>query len=320
MLVPSINFNQKVSSTSHILGLGGIVKDFDPSIIHLQSHLNTTAISTIRIAKKLSIPVVTTIHGVSAKINPLWDFGQFVYLNTFCRYFVFKMSTRVICLTNSNAQDLLRLGCSPDKLSIIPNGVDLSIFKPACDIKSNNLVVWHGWLVPNKGLEYLIEALYFVINNGCPSIKLFLIGDGPLKKYLINLVNRLHLNSNVVFVGKLALNEIPKYLQQANVYVYPSLREGMPWALLEAMACGVPIVGSDIPGIRDVITHGKNGLLVPPKDSLALAKAIMSLMVDSDLRYQLGHKGWELAVKEYDWAKICNKVEEIYHDALLSNS
>jgi glycosyltransferase involved in cell wall biosynthesis len=124
------------------------------------------------------------------------------------------------------------------------------------------------------------------------------------------------LEKNVVFKGLVLHDEMPRLIGTTSICVLPSLKEGMPYALLEAMACGKPVIGSNIHGINDVISHGDNGILVPPRNPEALADAILTLMADRDLRRKLGHNARQLMVEKYSWAEISARIEGIYREAM----
>lgn len=314
-LLPSLDFSypRKVTSSSIVLGLEDLLKRLSPDVIHIQTHLNFTAIRTLQIANKLGIPTITTIHGVTAKINPLIDAAQLAYLRTIGSM-ISKYSFKVVALTLQDQKTLVHLGWNSNKIIIIPNGVDTELFTRGKN-SDPQLIAWHGRFVAQKGLEYLIQAASLIVKNGYPNIKFALVGEGPLKQNIALMAERLGVSKNIIFVGRLpSLKDIPVFLNQANFYVLPSLREGMPWALLEAMACGKPVIGSDISGINDVITHGKNGLIVPPRNSTALANSILLLLNNDKLRHDLGQNARQLMAEKYSWKIINERIEKIYSD------
>jgi glycosyltransferase involved in cell wall biosynthesis len=318
-LLPSINFpyRSKVSSSSYVLGLQNFIENIEPDILHIQTHLNLTVINAVRSARKLHVPAVTTIHGVTAKINPLIDAAQLAYLRTFGGI-IFENSHKIICLTKQDCFEVMQLGCSPDKIVVVPNGVDTELFKPN-GVPDGTLIAWHGRFVAQKGLEHLIKAAALVVRGGHPEVKFALVGDGPLKRKMMLMVEELGLTKNILFIGRLpSLKSIELFLNKATVYVLPSLREGMPWALLEAMACGKPVVGSDISGINDVITNGQNGFLVPPMDPEALANAILQLLNDEKLRRRLSQNARQLMAEKYSWDIISKRIEKVYSEAMES--
>jgi len=147
-------------------------------------------------------------------------------------------------------------------------------------------------------------------------VKLALGGDGPLRNNLQNFVNRLGLQKNIIFLGAINHVEVANILSKSSIFVFPSLKEGMPRALLEAMACGTAVIGSNVSGIKDIVRHECNGILVPPRDPVALTDAILTLLKDENLRRFLGQNARELMVKKYNWDKVTDKLEEVYYEAV----
>jgi len=204
----------------------------------------------------------------------------------------------------------------PGYYNIIPNGVDLEHFSPDvspidefCDGKLNILFV--GRLEKRKGLNYLLEA-YKRIKQEIPNSRLIVVGPGTrLRKKYERWVRHSGLQ-DVVFVGYTSYDELPRYYKTADIYCSPATgRESFGIVLLEAMAIGKPVVASNIEGYANVITHGVDGLLVPPKNTEMLARALISLMADKSLRQQMGARGIEKA-KEYSWEHIAHRVLSYY--------
>jgi glycosyltransferase involved in cell wall biosynthesis len=216
-------------------------------------------------------------------------------------------------LTESDAKEIQNCGCPSEKIRIIPNGVDVEKFKP-CDEVINNVVFWGGRFIQTKGLEYLIKALYLVVKK--EPVKLIMAGDGPLFFKINNMVKHFGLERNVVFKSRVPHSEIPRLIGVASICALPSVKEGMPYVLLEAMSCGKSVIGSDISGINDVITHGKNGILVPPENPEALANAIILLLENKSLRTKLGQNARQLMVEKYSWDVITKKIEKAYYETI----
>ncbi len=211
----------------------------------------------------------------------------------------------------------------PGYYNIIPNGVDLESFSPDvspvdefCDGKLNILFV--GRLESRKGLNYLIKA-YKEIKEEFPNSRLIIVGPGTrLRRKYEKHVRRSGLK-DVVFVGYVSYNELPRYYKTADIFCSPATgRESFGIVLLEAMAVGKPIVASNIDGYASIITHGVEGLLVPPKDKGVLAQALISLMTDESLRHEMGAKG-RLKAQDYGWEHITQRVFN-YYVRLLSES
>jgi len=204
----------------------------------------------------------------------------------------------------------------PGYYNIIPNGIDLDHFSPDvapieefCDGKQNILFV--GRLESRKGVNYLIKA-YQRVKQEIPNSRLIVVGPGtrPRKKY--EKWTMRHGLKDVVFVGYASYAELPRYYKTADVFCAPATsRESFGIVLLEAMAVGKPIVATNIGGYASVVTHGEEGLLVPPKDSRGLAQALISVMSDDTLRQQMGARGRHKA-GEYSWERVAQRVFDYY--------
>ncbi len=208
----------------------------------------------------------------------------------------------------------------PGDYDIIPNGVDLEQFSPSVspieefdDGKLNILFV--GRLERRKGLTYLIKA-YHKVKQEIPNSRLIVVGPGTrLRKKYEKWVKQ-HGLKDVVFVGFAASADLPRYYQTADVFCSPATsRESFGIILLEAMALGKPVVATNIAGYASVVTHGEEGLLVPPRDSVALAKTLITVMRDEALRKRMGAKGI-LKAKQYSWEQVARRVFNDYNRVL----
>ncbi len=313
-LLPGLNmpFPQKVANP-YLFNFSSFVNRLDSDILHVHQLLKLTALSTAMACRRTKTPFVVTIHGVVATSGSLIEASQRDYYRSIGKL-ICKKSSRVICLTETDASQMMNLGCPPEKIRVVPNGVDCSRFKPDGSV-IDNTIFWGGRFVPQKGLQYLIEALKLVTKKN-PDVKLILTGDGVLFPKITKLVHELGLSGNVVFKGSVPFDDLPRIINSASMCVLPSLMEGMPRALLEVMACGKPVVSCDIPGINDVITHNKNGLLVPPRNSLALAEAIFTLLREKDLQQKLGQNARQLMFEKYSWRMVNDRIEKVYSEAI----
>ena len=200
---------------------------------------------------------------------------------------------------------------------IIPNGIDLEHFSPDvlpieefCDGKQN--ILFLGRLEFRKGLNYLLKA-YLEVKQEIPNSRLIVVGPGTrLRKRYERWVRRHHLEDDVIFVGFVSESDKPRYYKTADIFCAPATsRESQGIVLLEAMAVGKPIVASNIEGYATVVTHGEDGLLVPPADNRNLAWALISLMNDESLRQQMGANGRSKAIG-YSWENISRRVLDYY--------
>ena len=208
----------------------------------------------------------------------------------------------------------------PADYNIIPNGIDTRHFSPKvapidelCDGKLNILFV--GRLEKRKGADYLLRA-YERVKRDIPNSRLIIVGPGTkLRDKYEKQVKKRSLK-DVVFVGRTSHEELPRYYKTADVFCTPATGwESFGIVLLEAMAVGKPIVASNIEGYASILTHGAEGLLVPPKDEKSLAQALTSLLNDEKLRQEMGAKGI-LKAKEYDWKNVAQRVEALYGKVL----
>ena len=208
----------------------------------------------------------------------------------------------------------------PGEYEIIPNGVDTERFTPDvapmeqyCDGKQN--ILFLGRLEHRKGLKYLLEA-YRLVKKEIPNSRLIVVGPGTrLRKGYESFVQQNHLE-DVVFVGYIPEEDKPRYFKTADVYCAPSTgHESQGIVLLEAMAVGTPIVASNLEGYAGVVTHGQEGLLVPPKNSAELAKALIFLLRDKSLRQKMGARG-RITAEQYSWERVARRVCDYYNKVL----
>ena len=206
----------------------------------------------------------------------------------------------------------------PGDYLIIPHGVDLECFSTEvspienfCDGKRNILFV--GRLEERKGIGYLLKA-YERVQKEFPQSRLIIVGPGDNYPYKRR-VNERKLE-DVVFTGYVSYTDIPRYYRTADIFCIPAVgQESFGIVLLEAMAAGKPIIASNIEGYANVVTHGVEGLLVPPKDEQALAHALLSLLNDQALCQQMSNRGRSKA-ERHSWESIAQRTMDYYLELL----
>ncbi len=204
----------------------------------------------------------------------------------------------------------------PGEYEIIPNGVELEHFSPDvppiddfCDGKVNILFV--GRMEKRKGFKYLLEA-YSLVKQQLDNCRLIVVGPGTVLRSRYEATVLEEGIKDVVFVGYAPYEELPRFYRTADIFCAPATEcESFGLILLEAMAVGKPIIASDIEGYTSLLTHGTEGLLVPPKDKEALATALLTLIKDKTLRKQMGANGI-LKAQDYSWENVTKKVLEYY--------
>lgn len=206
-------------------------------------------------------------------------------------HLIFKIASGVICVSK-DLEDIA-LSFRATNTIVIPAPLDLSGFHERNLSKENRQVITVARLIPIKGISYLIKAMTSV-----KDAKLLIIGDGSERRMLERLALKLGLGNNVSFIGWIDHGYLFwEYLQQSTVFVLPSLSEGCPRAIIEAMACGLPVVATKVGGVSEVIVDGVNGFFVPPRDEKALAEAIEKALSDTNFQKEASVKNREMAKK-----------------------
>lgn len=300
----------------YLVKLSEAISGNSHDLFHAISHLFLPAFASIRKAKSLHIPSIVSVHGVLAQRDPFTNFLQYSYMLSLGSY-VRDKSTIVHCVTKSDADLMINLGCKPEKIVVLPNPVDTEVFQPGYLARSNQ-IIWAGRFVPEKGLEYLIQAFRLVLNYK-KEVRLVLVGDGPEKPKIVALVNSLGLQKNVFFEVPLDSRGIASQLSESALFVLPSVREGFPRILLEAMSCAKPVVAFKIPGIKEIVKNDYNGILVKLRDAKSLAKAILELLEDNDRARHLSSNARETIVEHHTWDKYLAKLDRVYEMALSMN-
>jgi glycosyltransferase involved in cell wall biosynthesis len=230
----------------------------------------------------------------------------------------------IITLTKREKDDHIQFDISKShKFAVIHSGVNLEDFSKnfvnSDELKrdlgipiTDSIVGTVGRLVEIKGHRYLLDAARLVLNK-LPNVTFLLIGDGHLMTELINHASALGIKNKVIFGGW--RGDVAQLINAFDIFVLPSLNEGMGRVLVEAMAMGKPIVASDIGGIPDLVKDGTNGILFPPRDVHAMAEAIMKLLLDRELARKMGKEG-ERTSLNYDTGVMVKNIERLYEDVL----
>lgn len=235
-----------------------------------------------------------------------------------------KITDKIVAVSESIKKDIVKHDkINPSKIVVIHNGVDILRFNPEniflnvrgeLSINDNDVVVgFVGRLVPAKGLQYLIEAIS-IIQLKVENIKLLIVGEGSLIYSLKNKARELGIKESVIFTGK--RRDIPEVLSCIDIFVMPSVAEGLPNSLLEAMAMGKPIVATTVGGIPEIIENEINGLIISPEDPESLASAIKFFIGNKGLAEKLGQAAKEFVLRKYSIKAIAVQWECLYKSLL----
>jgi glycosyltransferase involved in cell wall biosynthesis len=189
--------------------------------------------------------------------------------------------------------------------------------KNELNIKSSDrIIISVSRLVEKNGIRHLVDAIKLLITNYQSPIKLLILGSGSLENKLKTQVKNLKLEKSVLFLGDIPNEKVPQYLAIADVFARPSLSEGLGTAFLEAMACGVPIIGTRVGGIPDFLVERETGLFCEAKNPQNIAEKIKILLDDENLRQKLIANGRKLVEEKYDWNKIAVQMKDIFNKLL----
>lgn len=279
-------------------------------IIHAHSHLYFSTVLCALARRLGSSPLVITNHGLISQTAPMWL--QKIYIPTVGKW-TYNAADTVICYTDTERSQLINLGINPEKIVVIHNGVNTEIFAPAKSIPDKKQILWIGKYVPGKGVEYLIKG-FQLFSQDHPDYQLVMVGRGPLKDTYIETIQELGIAEKVVFKDFVPNNDLPKYYQESQIFVLPSLEEGVPRTILEAMSCGVPVICTRLPQLVDIVSG--SGLLVPTKDSQAIADALSQVVSDPAFSLSLGENGRKRVLSDYSWEDTVRKTLDLYRAVL----
>ncbi|MDD3086703.1 MAG: glycosyltransferase family 4 protein [Patescibacteria group bacterium] len=254
------------------------------------------------IAMKLRLPYIVSLRGSDVPFyNP-----RFAKLDKLVFYRLSRQIWRRARAVIANSEDLKRLAVKTfaGEIDVIPNGVDTSEFKPAKSKKTTRKIrlISTGRLIARKGYQYLIPAI-----KGLKNVELTLVGGGDLRSELDELARKNQAKVN--FAGEVKHEEIVKYLQNSDIFVLPSLNEGMSNSILEAMACGLPIITTNTGGSKELIDG--NGFVIKKKSIASIKKTLERYLKSRDLIRKHGEKSREIALG-MSWENVSYKYKKIY--------
>lgn len=234
-------------------------------------------------------------------------------------------SATEIASTSYAMKEQTRKFVSNKKIHITPFGIDLEKFFQDKSVQTSNTINVGivKKLEETYGIEYLIKGFKILLDRVndldyelSKILKLTIVGGGSQKDYLINLTKKLGIQKSTEFIGIIPHKEVPSYLNEFDIFCAPSIIESFGVAVIEASACELPVVVSNVGGLPEVVDNGKTGYVVPPKDSKAIADKLYELVFDESKRKSMGNKGRKKVTELYDWEKNVDKMETIYQDLI----
>ncbi|MHB1605955.1 MAG: glycosyltransferase [Leptospirales bacterium] len=304
----SVHFRTPSQFAEQARRLKDLIRQVNPTVLAPQS-IRASWICH-KAAKDLPIVRVTTVHNIHRTINALW---AGVILN--------RASHLVIFESDHEHRRITRLGLSKKKTLVIPSGIDTETFFRTDEsthrlrteipgLEAGDVVFGCvARLAVEKSHKDLLAA-FAILRKTYPRSHLVLVGDGPLRPDLEAQSNMLGISSHVHFVGQ--RSNIRDYLNLFDVFVLSSIRESLPRAAREAMACGLPVIATKVGASREVVRDGHNGFLVPPCNVDQLARAMMHLMFEPDLRRIMGERSLSMIADRFSLKRWLEDNEQVY--------
>ena len=298
-------------------GTAKTIRSLRPDVVHVHYPPPLTAYFTTRALRRhRDVPICLTYHcdlfldGILGRVTA--SLYQHVFVPS-----ILDRADRIIVHTRSYGSTSVML--RGRELSVIPSVVDLERFRPGLDahtlrtdlgLDGKRILAFTGRLVPHKGVDVILEALTQLPKD----VVLIVIGAGPRLPSLVGQARRLGLGDRVRFCARVSDEDLPRYLALANVFVFPSQNrlEGFGLAVAEAMAAGLPVVTADMPGVREVIEPGREGLLTEPLIAGDLAKKVETLIDDPALARAMGAAGRQRAEERYGLSTVAQQLIRLY--------
>jgi len=284
-------------------------------VLHANNIYFSTTIASCLHLKSLGVPLVTTLHlGSISELKGVAHYAAKAYEKSIGRWILAK-SNHVVAVSEAVKRYAESLGIDSAKVSVVPNTVDTEKFCPSRENKRDDLVRvgFMGRLISNKGAQYLIEAAPQILRK-FSEVQFHIAGDGPMLRELTRRVNELGVDSAFRFLGVVPSNV--EFIQSCDILVRPSLTDGMPLTVLEAMACGLPNVATRVGGTPEILHDAETGYLVDPGSIPQLVSRISRLVADADLRIEMGRRAREFVENYYSWEHVGNRLSAIYEQTV----
>ena len=288
-----------------LLQLRRLIQTERPSVIHARNLSAWPEVALARLSLLPHVPLVFSFHGLAgtAPLSSRWRLT--------CR--VLARITNSVFTVSQGAKDFLvdQAGLSANKIAVIPNGVDTTRFfpLPPCDTQPTFRVGTLGSLTPVKNQALLIRACHRLSEAGV-NLRLEIAGEGRERAALEALILSLGMTDHVSLLGHVA--DTPAFLRSLDAFVLPSFSEAHPNALSEAMACGLPCIGSRVGGMPEILNQGQAGILFDSDDENALTDALKSLIGDPALRQRLGQAALKRTCEKYSMDVMLDNYRSLY--------
>jgi glycosyltransferase involved in cell wall biosynthesis len=293
------------------------ISEFQPDVIHANGlHFHGSFIGASE-AKRSKIPLVSTAHLADVDALPFVSRTAAKIFNRLIARSIARASDIVVAVSSSVRDHLRSMGISQDRIRVVLNGVDHRRFQPSTPRVDHNTMqaILVGRLIANKGSLDALEGISMARQRGA-DVRLLVLGDGPLSEKVKSRSEMSDLKGAVELVG--TVTNVEDYLRRVDVLLRPSWTEGLPLAIIEALACGTPVICTDVPGNTDLIEDGVNGLVFPVRDTQALSDQLLKMSNDHSLQRALS-AGALSSSRSYTWEKCADGHYRAFVDAAQLN-
>lgn len=271
--------------------------------------------------KVFNVPYITSVLGADVPGFNIGDWRLDAYhaLTKPLSKAIWNNSSHVIA-NSLSLQETCKQFSPKHNIEIISNGVDTELFYPAKNKDSNSEIqlLFISRLMPQKGIDTLIKACNVLHQRGITNYKLTIVGEGHLKGLMFSLIEQYGIREKINYLGWKDLDELPDVYRKADVFILPSVMEGMPSVVLQAMASGLPIIASRVKGFEEVLEENVNGLFAEYNNPGQFANAIEKLIESESLRKSMSQKSIEKS-RQFSWESIAKQYLELYKQTVYGN-
>ena len=280
------------------------IRNFQPNTIHAHYASSYGVLAFISRFK----PFILSVWG-----SDIYDFPCRSRFNKFLIKMIIG-SADIVCSTSIAMKEIIKKEFLRRDVELIPFGVDTNYFKPKEKKKNNFVIGTIKSIEKHNGISCLIDAAEIIICDYKKDVNFMIVGDGSLKRKMIQKVVELGLNEKVSFPGFVQHDEIVDYFNKLSIFISVSERESFGVSVLEAASCEIPSITSNIGGLIEVNSHNKTGFTIGVNDPQALAKHILKLYEDEKLRLKFGKSARKRVLNNFDWEKNVRQMIKIYNN------
>lgn len=312
------NFRSKLRCVAVTSQFMKMAQKLDISLFHAH-FASESAVIAMYLSESLEVPFTFTTHAwdlYSGANTAAWSVKRQL-LQKLC-----EEAAGIVSISNYNREFLImNIGVNPDKITVIHCGIDPNDFKRTTPYMASKQILCVARLVEKKGVKYLIEAMSYLVKKHLDA-KLNIVGTGPEEETLKKLASDLKVKDKIQFLGDVTDATLRNLYERSSIFVLPCViaqdgdRDGIPVALMEAMSMELPVISTPISGIPELISDEENGLLVEPKNPVALAEAIDKLLEEPETCKRLGKQGRMTILERFNIKKNVLSLKKFFQTCL----